>query len=42
MIYYEVRQRGNTWSIYEGEKAILHNLAEWQARAIAVILNGSF
>jgi hypothetical protein len=40
--YYEVRQKGKTWSIYKGDTVVLDNLAEWQARAIVVILNGSF
>ena len=36
-------QRGNTWSVYENhgdrDSALLHNLNEWQARAIVAILN---
>ena len=42
MRYYAL-QRGNTWSVYEivnaGDVAILHNLNECQAKAIALILS---
>lgn len=40
MTTYIVKQHGDTFSVYENDKAILHNLAEWQAHAIAAILNG--
>ena len=46
--YYVPRNRGVTWSVYEinavrnVDNAILHNLKEWQARAIAAVLNQPF
>jgi len=43
---YLAQNRGVTWSVLEQNAAenhfvfLLHNLTEWQARAIAAILNG--
>jgi hypothetical protein len=40
-----VKDRGASWSVYEVDarinldQSLLHNLAEWQAKAIAAILN---
>ena len=45
MPLYAVRQHGDTWSVYEVDarikldSALLHNLKEWQAIAIAAVLS---
>lgn len=45
--YYYAQERGISWSVIEKdaqhnhEVAILHNLLEWQAKAIASILRDS-
>jgi hypothetical protein len=38
---FTAQSSGVTWSVYDESYAILHNLEEWQAKAICAILNGA-
>lgn len=41
MADYKAVDRGATWSVYDLNKPILHNLTNWQAKAISAILNSN-